>query len=271
MTKKLPTLALGALAASVLLAGCAPKRVHQEPILENDERVPEVQVQGTAAQAAGQQAVQQMSRDSIAATALATCAGDICEAVTRGELALGMNETQVLASTRTTYDAWTVRRSGGAAVLVPRSLEYAPADATGKVAMVQLDGGVVRSYSYSEPQGVRVVSSPEDATTTGRAVAMADMLVREGDDYAARGEFDMALNRYDRAHILKPNDPMITYRVATSLDKQLRPIEAKIQYQLFLHELELQKIEAYGDAYAKLAEAIAHAKERIVVLDRRSP
>ncbi len=268
-TKKLPILALGAFAASTLVAGCAPKRVNQEPILENDDRVPEVQVQGAAAQAANQQAVAQMSRDSIAAAALATCAGEICEAVTRGELALGMNETQVLAATRTTYDAWTVRRTDGASVLVPRSLQNAPKDATGEVVMVQLDGNRVRSYSYREAQGVRVVSSPEDATTAGRAVAMADMLVREGDDYAARGEFDLALNRYDRAHILKPNDPMITYRVATSLDKQLRPIEAQIQYRLFLHQLELEKIEAYGDAYAKLAEAIAYAKERIVVLERR--
>jgi tetratricopeptide (TPR) repeat protein len=202
---------------------------------------------------------------------MATCAGDICESVTRGELALGMNETQVLAATRTTYDAWTVRRTDGAAVLVPRSLEHSPQDATGEVAMVQLDNGRVHSYSYREAQGVRVVSTPEDATTTGRAVAMADMLIREGDDYAARGEFDMALNRYDRAHILKPDDPMITYRVATALDKQLRPIEAQIQYQLFLHQLELEKIDAYGDAYAKLAEAIAHAKERIVVIDRQNP
>ena len=103
----------------------------------------------------------------------------------------------------------------------------------------------------------------------GRAAAMADMLLREGDDYVARGEFDLALNRYDRAQVLRPDDPVISYRVATTLDKQLRPIEALIQYQRFLHQLELEKIEARGDAYAKLAEAIAHAKERIVVLERR--
>ena len=39
---------------------------------------------------------------------------------------------------------------------------------------------------------------------------------------------------------------------------------------LFLHQLELEKIEAVGNANAKLAEAIAHAQERIVVLDRRA-
>ncbi len=263
-TSRIAILALVAVAAA-----CAPKRIHQGPILENDDRVPEVQVTGVAADAASRQAHQQMSRDSIAAEAMATCAGDICAAVTRGELALGMNETQVLAATRSTYDAWTVRRSGGATIFVPRSLQYAPTDAVGQVVMVQVDNGRVQSYSYGEAQGVRVVSTPADATTQGRALAMADMLLREGDDYVARGEFDMALNRYDRAQVLNPSDPAIAYRVATTLDKQLRPIEAQIQYKRFLHQLELEKIEAYGDAYAKLADAIAHARERLIVLERR--
>jgi tetratricopeptide (TPR) repeat protein len=267
-TKQLPTLVLAVFAVAAVSA-CAPKRVNQEPILENDDRVADVSVSGAAAEAAHHQATAQMERDSIAAEALATCAGDICGAVTRGELALGMNESQVLAATRTTYDAWTVRRADGGSIMVPRSLQYAPEDAAGEVVMVQVADGRVRSYSYRESQGVRVVDSPESATTQGRADALADMLIREGDDYAARGEFDMALNRYDRAHILKPDDAMVTYRVATTLDKQLRPIEALIQYQLFLHQMELEKIEAYGDAYAKMAEAIAYAKERVVVLDRR--
>ena len=265
------TVRMSALAALGLatLAACAPKRVNQEPILENDDRVPEVSVQPAAVSAANHQAMTQMSRDSIAALAMASCSGEICSAVTRGELALGMNETQVLAATRTTYDAWTVRRAGGAAVLVPRSAQWAPADASGQVAMVQVANGRVQSYSYREPQGIRVVSTPADATTAGRAAAMADRLVREGDDFVARGDFVGALDRYDRASVLKPSDPEITYRVATSLDKQLRPIEALIQYKLFLHQMELEKIEAYGDAYAKLAQAIAHAKERIIVLERR--
>lgn len=257
------------LALAAVTAACAPKRIHQEPILDNNDRVGPAQTQAAAAEAAANRAHHQMSRDSIAAEALATCVGDICTAVTRGELALGMNETQVLASTRSTYDAWTVRRSGDATIFVPRSLQNAPSDAVGRVVMVQVGNGRVQSYSYGEAQGVRVVSSPEDATTRGRALAMSDMLLREGDDYVARGEFDMALNRYDRAQVLNPSDAMIAYRVATTLDKQLRPIEARIQYQRFLHQLELEKIEAYGDAYAKLADAIAHAKERIVVLERR--
>jgi tetratricopeptide (TPR) repeat protein len=265
-----PVLALAALAAGAL-TGCAPKRVDQDPILENNDRVPEVRVDAAASEAAERQAAGQASRDSITASALASCAGQVCTAVTRGELALGMNEVQVLAATRTTEDAWSIRRADGSAVMVPKSLQYAPKDAAGEVVMVQVANGVVQSYSYREPHGIRVVSSPEDASTSGRAESMADMLLREGDDYAARGEFDLALNRYDRAHILKPNDPMVIYRVATTLDKQLRPVQALIQYQRFLHDLEIERIRAVGEAYGNLAEAIAHARERVIVLERQSP
>jgi hypothetical protein len=82
ITSRIAILALVAVAAA-----CAPKRVHERPILENGDRVPAAQVGGVAAEAASQQAQQQMSRDSIAAEAMASCAGDICAAVTRGELA----------------------------------------------------------------------------------------------------------------------------------------------------------------------------------------
>ena len=94
-------------------------------------------------------------------------------------------------------------------------------------------------------------------------------MLREGDDYAARGDLDAALDRYDRADILAGNDPRVTYRIATTLDKQLRPVEALIQYQLFLHQMELEKIDAYGRAWGNLADAIAHARERVIVLEKR--
>ncbi len=263
MHMRIPILVL-----AVAAAACAPKRIHQEPILDNNARVPEVRT--TAADDASYwQRTQQLARDSIAAEAMAGCEGEVCDALTRGEVVLGMNETQLLAATRTTPGAWTVRRSGDASVFVPRSLQYTPADAVGEVVMVRLADGRVQSYSYREPQGIRLINDPEDATVQGRAAAMADALIREGDDYAARGEFDLALNRYDRSQILKPNDALVTYRIATTLDKMLRPIEAQIQYRLFLHQLELERIDAQGDAYAKMAEAIAHARQRITVLERR--
>ena len=42
-----------------------------------------------------------------------------------------------------------------------------------------------------------------------------------------------------------------------------------MRYQTFLHKLELEKIGAVGDANAKLADAIARARERIIVLEKR--
>jgi tetratricopeptide (TPR) repeat protein len=264
-TMKLSVLALVAITA----ASCQTRQIHQRPIIDNNARVPEAQVDGVAMDAAQRQAVLQEERDAIAAEALATCHADICTAIARGELALGMNETQVMAATRTTRDAWTVRRADGAAVMVPRSAQHAPRDAAGQVALVQVGEGRVRSYSYNEAQGIRVVSAPADATTAGRARALADLMIREGDDYAARGQFELALNRYDRAHVLDPADPEVTFRVATTLDKMLRPIEAEIQYRLFLHQLELDRIRATGEIYARMAEAMIYARERLVVLDRR--
>ncbi|HKJ92412.1 MAG TPA: hypothetical protein VJ957_04545 [Longimicrobiales bacterium] len=256
----------------VALAACAPKRIHEQPIIQQGDRVrpPEGQVAATANDMAMTRARTEDSRDSVTAVALATCTGDICAAVSRGEVSLGMNEAQVMAATRTTQQAWSIRDAGNATVLVPRSLNDPPRDAVSDVAMVQLRDGLVTTYSYREAQGMRVVSKPEDATTQGRADALADMLIREGDDYTARGDLDAALNRYDRADVLRPNDPELTYRIATTLDKALRPIEAQIRYQLFLHQMELEKIQAYGDVYAKMAEAIARARERVIVLEKQT-
>lgn len=260
------------LIAAMALAACAPKRVHEAPVIQQGDRIrePTRQVDAAAEASSMERAQAESSRDSLTAVALATCAGPVCEAVARGEVALGMTEAQVMAATRTTGAAWAVRDAGRATVMVPRSMMDPPRDVMADLAMIQLRDGRVMNYSYREAQGVRVVSTPADATTAGRASDMAEMLIREGDDYTARGDLDAALDRYDRADVLRANDPELTYRIATTLDKKLRPIEALIRYQLFLHQLELEKIEAYGDAYAKLADAIAHARERIIVLERQT-
>jgi len=253
------------------LLACSPKRVHEEPILRQGDRVGDTEalVAGVHNQAVVDQARLQDRVDALRAEALSTCQGEICAALTRGELALGMTETQVMAATGTTPEAWSVRRAGPASVLAPAARGMAPRDRNGEVALVQLRNGVVSSYSYYEAQGVRVVQKPRDATAAGRAEALAEMLIREGDELAARGDLDGALNRYDRASVLRPDDPELDYRIATVLDKQLRPVEALIRYQLFLHRLELEKIEARGEAHAKLADAIARARERIMILEKR--
>jgi hypothetical protein len=263
------TLLLGA----AMLAACnGPRRIHESPIMVNGDRVGSADA-GVAAVAAATAAERERAtarRDSTMAVASAGCAPTVCAALARGELALSMSPAQVLAATASSAEAWTTREAGPSTVMVARSLAAPPRDATGAIAMVQLQNGRVTTFSYREPQGLRVVSSAADTTAEGRARAVSDALIREGDDFNAAGDRARALERYDRALVLRPSDPMLNYRVATLLDLQLRPVEATIRYQRFLQELELQRIEAVGDANAKLADAIARAQQRIIVLERQA-
>ena len=217
---------LSGLLAAALIAACTPAQIHEEPIIYQGGRVGTIEGTATASENAREREEMAARRDSIALAALATCAPDVCDAVMRGELALDMTETQVLAATRTTWSAWSVADAGGTTVMAPASLSVLPQDIVGPVAMVSL-------------------------------------LVASG-----VGAMVAALNRYDRADILRPGDPMTTYRIATALDKELRPIQALVQYQLFLHQLELERIDAEGDAAAKLADAIAQARARIIFIER---
>ena len=255
----------------MILAACSPKRIQQQPIMQTGEIV-QSSDQTVALIAAETEAMRQatmMRRDSIANAALATCAPAVCDAVARGEVALGMNELQVLAATRTTDAAWRARRTNGSAVLVPVASDDPPRDAVAGVVMVQLRNGQVASYTYRDARGLRVVDAPGDVSQEARTAAIADALIREGDELAANGDMVAALDRYDRASTLKPRDVMLEYRIASILDRSLRPVEALIRYKRFLHQLELEKIEAKGDAYAKLADAIARARERVIILEKR--
>lgn len=263
-----PTLFIGALAA----AACAnPKRIDEGPItmMRNGDRVdpPTRATDAATAQALEATLAGRERRDSIAAVAFAGCAPAVCAALGRGEVALGMTEAQVLAATRTTELAWTVRRSGGVSVLAPRDADAAPSDAIAPVALVQLAGGTVASLTYREPQGLRTVASAADVS--GANVARATALTREGDAMAAAGDFTAALERYDRASVVSQADPELQYKMATALDKLLRPREAELRYRLFLHRLELETIAAHGEANARLAGAVMAARERIVVLEKQ--
>ncbi|MBA2245459.1 MAG: hypothetical protein H0W11_10910 [Gemmatimonadetes bacterium] len=262
------------LAAALLLttAACGPRIRPVQPIMDNGAMLPptgDATVARARAEGEREQARLAEQRDAVAAAAVANCAPAICAAIARGELAVGMDETQVLAATRTTDDAWEARGTGAARVMTPRAGPGRPSDAVGEVAFVNLQNGVVSGYTYREPQGFRTVTSAADATLAGRAAAQAEAMLREGDDYALRGDLARALDRYDRADILRPGNPETTLRIATTLDKSLRPIEAIMRYQLFIHQLELERIHARGEAAAKIAEAIARAHERIIVLERR--
>jgi hypothetical protein len=257
---------------TALLASCAnPKRVDEVPLtlMQNGDRVasPTRAVDGATTQALEARIAGRERRDSLSAVALANCAADICAALGRGEVALGMTEAQLLATTRTTDIAWVARRSGGVEVLSPRDADAGPSDMIAPLALVQLAGGRVSSIVYREPQGLRTVSSAADANDASRMRAAS--LVKEGDALAVAGDFTSALDRYDRASVVTRADPELQYKMAMSLDKLLRPIEAQLRYQLFLNQLEINRIEATGNANAKLADAIVHARERLIVLEKK--
>jgi hypothetical protein len=261
------------LGAGLVLAACnGPRRIHERPILQNGDRTASQDriIAGAAADGFNDNAMLTQARDSVYAKAVATCRGTICASVVKGEISLGMTPAQAMAATRTAPAAWTIRESGDATVMVPRVLGNSPKDATGEVVMVQFDDDRVNAVSYRETQGIRVVSSPFDTTTDGRATAMADALIREGDQFNAAGDRARALDRYDRALAMKRADAMLEYKVATMLDLQLRPVEAQIRYKRFLQSLEIEQIRARGDANAQLADAIARAQQRLIILERQT-
>ena len=262
------------LGAGVLLAACnGPRRIRERPIWSNGDRTPSQDriIAGAAADGYSDNTMLTQARDSVYAKAVATCRGTICAFVVKGEISLGMTPAQAMAATRTAPAAWTIRESGAATVMVPRVLGNSPRDQSGEVVMVQFDDDRVNAVSYRETQGIRVVSSAADTSTEGRATAMADALIREGDQFNAAGDRARALDRYDRALALRRADPMLEYKVATMLDLQLRPVEAQIRYQRFLQSLEIERIRAQGDANAQMADAIARAQQRLIVLERQAP
>lgn len=254
---------------TVALVACAPKRVHEDPILRPGDRVADPDDVAAGAASSERTDAASATGDAVAARALADCEPRICDAVVRGEVLPGMTLDQVLAASRTTESAWTIRSSGGSRVMVARSLTTPPRDAVGELAMVQLRDGRALRLSYHEAEGIRLVRSPDDQTPEARARARAEALMEEGDALAAAGRFGDALDRYDRATVLDPDAPLVDYRIATILDRRFRPLEALLRYRLFLHEMELERIEAKGEAAAKIAEAIARARERVIVLERR--
>jgi hypothetical protein len=256
---------------AVSAAACGPRVQPVRPIMDNGQMLP-THSDETIARARHEAEIERSrladQRAQTAATALATCVGAVCDAVARNEMMLGMNEAQVMAVTRTTPEAWEIRGAAHAAVMTPRTFNGGPRDGVGEVVSVTLQDGHVRGYTYRESQGFRTVTTLADATAAGRAAAQADAMLREGDEFALAGDLARALDRYDRADILRPNHPETTLRIATTLDKSLRPIEAIIRYQLFIHQLELERIHARGEAAARIAEAITMAQQRIIVLER---
>ena len=261
-----------ALLLALLTSAClAPRHVDDGPItiIHNGDRVvdPTRATDAATARALEERVAGRAAVDSLTAAAYASCAPALCAALGRGELALGMTEAQLLAATRTTAPAWSVRQSGTVAILAPRDADAPPHDAVAPVALVQLVDGAVASVTYREPQGFRTVRSAADASGAGRTRALA--LREQGDALAGAGDFTAALDRYDRASVVEQADAALQYRIATTLDKLLRPREAELRYRLFLHQLDLETIGARGAANARLAAAMVQARERLLVLEKR--
>ena len=135
--------------------------------------------------------------------------------------------------------------------------------------MVQLEAGRAAVVSRRGPQGIMVASRTSDMGDLAQAKAAAAALVREGDDLVMSNDMDGALNRYDRASVLDPDASETQYKAARLLDLQLRPQEALMRYQRFLLSLDIERIQAHGEANAKMAEAIAMAQQRIVILEKQ--
>ena len=257
----------------MLASACAPypQRVDQPVAIPNNANVPQVDAAAAAAAQQSEYARLRYSADSVYALAVRNCQPGICDAIGRGEIALGMTPDQVMAATKTGPQAWVLRRFDGFGTMVPASASASPYDRVGQVMVVQLDRGTSAVISRRGPQGIMVASTPQDATAQARARAQAEALVREGDDLVASNDLAGALNRYDRASVLDPDQPEIEFKAARLLDLQLRPQEALMRYQRFLLSMELERIRAQGEANARLAEAIALAQQRIVILQRDVP
>jgi tetratricopeptide (TPR) repeat protein len=118
------------------------------------------------------------------------------------------------------------------------------------------------------PVPVGAVPAAPPAADALQGKALADALVQHGDEFAAMGQFAQALDRYNRADMVAPGDKLTEFKIARSLDLQMQPREAEMRYRRFLNGLDIDRIKAQGDANAKLAEAIALAQQRLVVLER---
>ncbi|MES2523629.1 MAG: hypothetical protein V4617_13070 [Gemmatimonadota bacterium] len=270
MRHRLLSAAAAALVFPWFVIACnGPRAIHERAVMVNGDRVASVdsvvgmaRARDLAAHAASRRAL-----DSIANAAAASCTGAVCAGIARGELMLGMTETQVLAATGTLPAAWHGSEARSASSRSPAS-GVSVKDANGEITSVQLVNGVVSGISRRSRTGVYTEATPGDTTATARSRALADGLIREGDDYIAAGDRVRALERYDRALVMRADDAMLNYKVAQLLDQQLRPVEAVMRYQKFLLQMDLQRIDALGTQNAKLAEAIALAQQRVIVLER---
>lgn len=255
----------------LLTAACAPypQRVRQPVTIPNNATVEAARGAELAAGIEAERARVSRAADSVYMLAVGKCSPEHCAGIARGEIMIGMTQNAVMAATRSAPSAWAIRDAGEYGTMVSASNTIRPFDRMGEVMTLQMERGGVSVISRRTQQGLTVVARPQDATAQAIARQQAELLVREGDELVAANDLAGALNRYDRASVLDPNQPEIEYKAARLLDLQLRPVEALMRYQRFLLSMELEVIKAQGEANARLAEAIALAQQRIVILERQ--
>lgn len=272
MTIQTSRAALAAAAFALSVAAC-----HRQPdvagipvVQNNPATIPDNQAAYAAAAAERADALRASMNDEAnanASAALKDCAPDVCSALGRHELAIGMTRPQVLVATNSSAAAWQMRGTTAAGTMLPSySSGRQIKDRVGEVVMVTFRDGKAISYTYRESTGLRTVESPADATVDGRRHALALSILQQGDEAVAAGNSAEALARYDQADVIEPNNPGTTLRIAKLLDQQMRPVEALMRYQKFLHEMEIDKINARGRANAELSGAVMAAQARVVHL-----
>ncbi len=212
-------------AAIVLVAiGCGQKYRQPtiddvEPVQPNLGTLPDTQQDDVAAARERTERLQAQiagEMDSITTVALSECTAYTCARLGGREVALGMTHAQVLVATGSTPVAWRLRGSTATGIMLPA---HAPVhDAVGQLVMVVWRDRMVASYTYREPTGLRSVTNAVDATTAGRHRAMAQSLLKDGDDLVAAGRLYEALDKYVAAEILDPHNPDISGRIGRMMN-----------------------------------------------------
>ena len=114
------TASLALVPLALALAACARKQIDEQPIMRNGDRVASNDniIAAQRTEARNDAFRMRQERDSLNAVATANCAPSICDALARGEVAIGMTTTQVLAATRTTPEAWSIRQAAGVTTIL---------------------------------------------------------------------------------------------------------------------------------------------------------
>ena len=230
--------AAAGLAALAATAACAPRMNRIRAVQPNGAIVLSTQDDDVArarSEAANERTRLAAEQDQVVGRALSDCTPLLCNAVARGELAVGMTREQVIAATHSGPAAWEERGGGGITTLTPREGTRAPHDGVSEVAFVTLE----KARAELRLRERRRCAWVERADAKRQGAARARRGVRARATTGLAGDSTRA-EPYDRATWCRTtNRDHAEHRPRA--DKQLRPFEASIRYQLLLHQLETRR------------------------------